>query len=74
MASGPIVCGGTFGAWPQRSGQFGPLLDDVLAELRRDDINLLVQARDDQLAATYLRHGAVQPNPHEPRHLVWLAP
>ena len=58
---------------PQPGGQAAPLLDKVVEELRRDATSLLVQARDDGLAETYLRYGAVQPNPREPRHLVWLA-
>lgn len=71
--AGSVVRGGTFGAWPQHSGQFGPLLDDVLDELRRDGITLLVQARDEGLVETYIRHGAVQPNPEQPRHIMWPA-
>jgi hypothetical protein len=71
---GPVARGGMFAAWPHPSGQFGPLLDEVIEELRRDGVTLLVQARDDELAAAYLRHGAVRPNDSEPRHLVWLAP
>lgn len=73
LVDGPVVRGGTFGAWPHPSHQFGPLLDDVLDELRRDGISLLVQARDDELAATYVRHGAVQPDPNQPRHVLWHA-
>lgn len=73
LTGGPVERGGTFAAWPHPSGQFGPLLDDVLEELRHDGITLLVQARDDDLVATYLRHGAIQPNPQQPRHLAWLA-
>lgn len=72
--TGPIVQGGTFAAWPTSSGQFGPLLDDVIQELHRDGVSLLVQARDDDLAATYIRHGASRPNIDEPRHQAWLAP
>ena len=70
---GPVVLGGTAAAWPHPSGHFGPLLDAVVDELGRDGISLLVQARDDDLAATYMRRGATRPNPAEPRHLVWLA-
>lgn len=73
LVAGPVVRGGTFAAWPHPSKQFGPLLDDALDELRRDGVSLLVQARDDDLAATYLRHGAVQPDPSQPRHIMWLA-
>jgi hypothetical protein len=66
-AAGPSARG------PQHSGQFGPLLADVLAELRRDGITLLVQARDEGLAETYVRHGGVRPDPSRPRHIAWLA-
>lgn len=73
LVDGPVVRGGTFAAWPHPSQHFGPLLDDVLDELRRDGVSLLVQARDDELVATYLRHGAVQPDPSQARHIMWLA-
>lgn len=72
LVAGPVVRGSTFAAWPQHSGQFGPLLDDVLAELRRDGVTLLVQARDDGLAETYVRHGGVRPELARPRHVAWL--
>src|SRR4051812_13988399 len=49
------------------------LLEDTLAELRRGGITLLVQARDNGLADTYIRHGAVRPDPSHPRHLAWLS-
>jgi hypothetical protein len=71
--AGPVVRGGTFAAWPQRSGQFGPLLSSTLAELNQDGVTLLVQARDDGLAEMYIRHGGVRPDPAWPRHIVWLA-
>jgi hypothetical protein len=63
MVAGDVVGGGTFAAGPQPSGQFGPLLRDVLTELRRDQVTLLVKARDDGLADTYVRHGGVRPDP-----------
>jgi hypothetical protein len=63
MVGGDVVGGGTFAAGPQPSGQFGPLLRDVLTELRRDQVTLLVKARDDGLADTYVRHGGVRPDP-----------
>lgn len=62
MVAGPVVRGGTFGAWPQRRGQFGPLFTQTLAELRRVGVTLLVQPRDDDLAETYVRHGGVRPD------------
>jgi hypothetical protein len=43
--------------------RFGPLLDDVIEEARRDRVSLLVQPRDDELATTYLHHGAVRLKP-----------
>jgi hypothetical protein len=72
IVAGPVVRGAAFGAWPQHSGQFGPLLTDVLAELRRDGITMPVQARDEGLAETYVRHGGVRPDPSRPRHVAWL--
>lgn len=71
MASGTVVRGGIFAAWPQHSGQFGQLLDEVLDELQRDGISLLVQARDVGLADTYVRHGGTRPNPAQPCHVAW---
>ena len=73
MVAGPVVRGESFAAWPQHSGDFGPLLDAVVAELRRDGVTLLVQADNDELARTYVHHGAVRPDPGQPRHVAWLA-
>jgi hypothetical protein len=73
MVDGPVVRGESFAAWPQRSGEFGPLLDAVVAELRRDGVTLVVEADNDALAQTYVHHGGVRPDPEQPRHIAWLA-
>jgi hypothetical protein len=73
MVTGSVVRGESFAAWPQHSGEFGPLLDSVVAELGRDGVTLVVQARNNKLADTYVRHGGVRPDPDQPRHIAWLA-
>lgn len=52
LIAGPLVRGGTFGAWPQHSGQFGVLLDEVIEELQLTALSGLHHVAD---------HRAVQP-------------
>lgn len=70
---GPIVRGHTFGAWPRNSHQFSPLFDAALAELRTTGVTLILDARDDEMAAMFVnRFHGTRPNPAYARHIAWI--
>lgn len=70
-----VVRGSAFAAWPTHTGAGRELLRAVLDELARDRVSLLVSARTDEVAGLYVdRFGGTRPNPHQPRHIAWLAP
>lgn len=70
----PVVVGSMLGAWPQRSGAGGALIDDIRAELAATGVSMIGVARDGELAAKYIgKYHARQLDPAHPRLVVWRA-
>ncbi|SOD72886.1 hypothetical protein SAMN05892883_2203 [Jatrophihabitans sp. GAS493] len=69
----PVVVGCMLGAWPQRSGAGGALLDDVRAELAASGVSMIGVARDNELAAKYIsKYHARRLDPAHPRIVAWV--
>jgi hypothetical protein len=62
-----------FGAWPQRRGAGGQLLDEVLQELRSSRVSMLARARDKGLADKYVtKYHATHLDPARPLLVAWI--